>query len=264
MQSQKLNICLCIVFSFLACFYTCIAQHENAWGSIIIVFQNSDTIYIGADSKARLGITEYPFPVCKIHIANNIVFAHSGIFAIGKEFNYPAVVKSLIDSSSTIDSILPRIVKKTSQILKLKLEGIRQTDPDIFNEQYKDKSILNSVIIGQFKKNKIGYVVVQFTVKINSDSTIYIDKIILKCPGDCLPKRPLVMGEFTEVVNSVIFDHDPFLGIQTDSTIINAIDTLIKLQAKSTPDVVGVPVCIIRYTKNSTQWINKCDCRNLD
>ena len=109
-------------------------------GTIILVIQMADTVYVGVDSKViSIGTEIANGPAkSKIHQASDVVFAHAGIFKDSQgKLDVEATADASIAGGGDLEQIVDRFASAIQPQLTASLPDIRAQNPSYFRDKLK-------------------------------------------------------------------------------------------------------------------------------
>jgi hypothetical protein len=222
--------------------------------SLVLVFRTEEASVIAADSKESWSQGLDGGLTCKIHVANDIVWATTGLH---RQLNGPFDVWANAESAITMDGSLHAIVSQfesiTADELKNLLYWLRAANP----ENYKEATRLPYVITSVFIKNDTVKVTYFLVPDRNAPENVQI--VRHECPGADCPTGQLeiMMGEHGAIDAEIARYPD----VWRNKGLVGAVNYLVGVQSAATPKLVAAPVAVLRIDKSGIlTWLQKGTC----
>lgn len=210
---------------------------------VLVIHMPGGAVHVGVDSRVVSignGIANVASKL-KIHQADDILFAHAGIFkdAMGKidvEASAYASIAVGGDLESVVDSFTTSIVPQLSAVLL----DIRAQSPECFTEKLKRPL---EMLFVSGRRGVPQVIVVLFEVIDQMVDKIAFRITRLRCPGDC-PKgseTTISLGEH-EAADRFLDVHPEILRAMGPAA---AIQEAIAYQASVTPEFVSLPAVMV-------------------
>jgi hypothetical protein len=226
--------------------------HAN---TLVIVLRTEQAIFVAADSKLADTDGGDRLPVCKIHIADQFVWATSGILNDKKRtFDTWATVEAAIKAGGSLSEVIERIDEILTSQLKQLLPGERLTDPRSY-----DIAVSAGHPITIYFIQNTDFRMSDFTLP-NKEAPARIEVVNQSCPGDLCAARSdtISMMGFHEAAQAELA-RNPQIWDQMG--IIPALSRLMDIQHNATPTMVAGPVSILRIDKSGAlSWLQKGIC----
>jgi hypothetical protein len=182
--------------------------------------------------------------ICKIHSANKIFFASSGI-GRGPSFDVDALAAQACSEATSIQQATNNFRRVASGPLGEALALIRTQWPEYFQSKYVDSDPVRIAFFGM-EEQRPTVSVLKFRVVTLSATALRLDEITCSCPGTIPENKILVL---------VLGQTDASAGYQDDQKLwnsnpIRAIKRVILAEAQARPDTVGPPIDILRIDAN--------------
>ena len=214
-------------------------------GTVIIAMRFDEMIYIGVDSKIIVvgnGNVSAP-PENKIHVENNVVFAHAGIFRdTSGQFNIREAAVKAIEKGGMLNEIVDRFVADVKPKICAAFKEIREFDVAAFAKHNRADIIFASNIGGVAAMD-----IVTFNADVLYPTEVTVIDTRTRCPGSCDPNNALV-------TLGVCSESDKFMKNNqgtAKSDPIKIIEEAIGKQGECTPDSVALPATIISISRDS-------------
>lgn len=224
-------------------------QLDIKHGTITITVINQDTIWMGADSRfSFLDSTNHEIG-CKINYEKKVYFTFAGIYnAYSKdgETTFEAIVdmKKMILEENSIDSILYKFNNLSLSKLNILIAELKKEFPKRYERL--NEIILEGVMVtfenGKPTYRHWGYKLEKETGKI---TTVTISDFGF-----------IISGTKESVIEALLKNPNQFAR----TTFSEAIENMIVLQAKSTPEAVGLPAVIYKITSQGHIVLKKGAC----
>jgi hypothetical protein len=212
-------------------------------GTLIVVLQSSQVIYVGVDSKVILvgpsvsNAATQP----KVHQLDGVVFAHAGIFKdLHGKLDAVAAANEAIAAGGDLDAIVQRFSARVQPQLRAVLPEIKAENPSYFNAKMKQPlaMLFASVRDGTPRVAAITFNLIPGSMDLAAR--------IVRCPGDCDSRvtNAMSLGEHDAA--------DRFLDSYSKTDLVKdpvrAIKQTIECQANATPELVSLPASVLQLT----------------
>jgi hypothetical protein len=212
-------------------------------GTLIVVLQSAQVIYVGVDSKVIAISTSVSSAAMqpKVHQLNGVVFAHAGIFKdLHGKLDAIAAANEAIVAGGDLDAIVERFRARVQPQLRAVLPEIKAENPTYFDAKMKQPlaMLFASVRDGMPRTAAITFDLIP--------SSMDLTARVVRCPGDC----------DSQVTNTMsLGEHDAadrFLDSYSKADLVNdpvrAIRQTIEFQANATPEVVSLPATVLQLS----------------
>lgn len=222
-------------------------------GTIILVIQMSNAVYVGVDSKVISIGSEIANAASerKIHQVGDVIFAHAGIFRDTKgKIDVPAAAAASIAAGGDLEAVVNRFTNAIEPQLSTALDDLRAENPSYFKNTLKRP--LEMLFVSAHGETP-QLIVVFFEVIDPSASNLTFRVTRLRCPGDC-PKSgaTIALGEH-EAADRFLDAHPEILRIRGP---VAAIHDAVANQATVTPGLVSLPVVMVSIDSLGAHFLN--------
>src|SRR5882762_2572452 len=160
-------------------------------GTLIVVLQSSQVIYVGVDSKViSVGPSvSNAATQPKVHQLDGVVFAHAGIFKdLHGKLDAVAAANEAIAAGGDLDAIVQRFSARVQPQLRAVLSEIKAENPSYFNAKMKQPlaMLFASVRDGTPRVAAITFNLIPGSMDLAAR--------IVRCPGDCDSRVTNVMS----------------------------------------------------------------------
>jgi hypothetical protein len=220
----------------------------KTWGTTIVVCKNTSEIYIGADSLVGKGAVP-AHTDCKIRQVNQFFIAFAGYPFIEVpspiRFN---IVDLFKESCEITNGPLSAKVQTLTNLIKTTLtpilEFVRVHHRQAFERVFiRDEKIVLSVIIAGVEDNIPAFFTIEYQIISPNDKPVELYQTPINQP------RFGIFGEHLAIDKLIEREGNP---ISCDHVIIQR---WITLETIARPDMVGLPIDILRITHNDAKWI---------
>ena len=244
-----------LIQALFACAAALLLSVPTVHATAIVASRSPTLILIGADSKAiRGGDTSDAMFVCKIEQVGRFYYDAAGL-TDNPFVNYTlsTIVEEAFRGGKTHTDKINRFEQLVQIPLSRALEYIRRDNPKFFEDYFDrgDKVALEVVFAGVVD-GEPSFWTLSFTMEhVNPISVSSTHRS--SCPGDC------PTGYYTYFIGSkqTMANYALMNPQIREAEPVSAINTLIQVQANSTPNKVGGPIDILFITKDRAQWIQK-------
>jgi hypothetical protein len=223
-------------------------------GSSAIAIRTLTEIIVGTDSiGVYSGGAMGSIPVCKIHQFGNTFFTHTGLYQYsGTGFDVVSVASEACHSNRPLFTQVQTFESLMRDRLTKTMEYIKTNEAQSYKDNYLDKRVIDVAFWGIEGGAPLLYTRV-FDVTNSASGTPLVTIRKQDCPGDCPDEQGYIpLGESDAIQNYV--RQNPAVFRQG---LINAVNTLIKVQTDATPNKVGGDIDIVRTTRSATEWIQR-------
>jgi hypothetical protein len=228
--------------------------HAVASGQTTVVAVRTATeVVVGADSKGISGDVKSSRLMCKIGQVGNLLFAyagHGGDTATG--FDPAAIATKVGNTKGTVSEKARRFGAEAEEPLTVSLTLLRQINAPLYKVVAEDSPPLQAAFFGAEKDSPVLY---QVTFRASSDLSgsvrvaSEINEVVVEPSGG---KSIIVMGQRTDI-DSILRAYPNFW----DVGLIDGVRWLVTLEAITRPQVVGMPVDLVRVDKLGAHWIQR-------
>ena len=217
-------------------------------GTTILTVIRNDTVWIGADSKETTSWSNTI--VCKIIRKPSFVFAHAGISGLRSDKEEINIIEFALNHSGgeSLQKIMNNFNKNftdifTRLIMKIKVYSNYSVGDTISN-------FITSVIFANYESRQANVYFFDFIPIIAKNDSVEI-KIHYNSRTGRIGGgfHPALSGE-RDIIEQIINKY-------STSNIPEAINILINKEIKAVPQIVGLPINIIRIDKDGIHWIQK-------
>lgn len=212
-----------------------------------------DYILMGADSKrmiidekARLTVSE---SVCKIRNVNSYCYALAGFVASRSTFfSADSIVALHLKNTSDYNKAIKKITGDIRKALQKEFAFQKKYNPDVFLKMAATKEHILEVAILSVRNNKPFAQIIGF--QLTDEDKIEVKDYTATCPGDCPEEQSqfYLLGDYSGI--------EKYLEEKKSvADPVSLVEQLITLQSHTTPNSVGTPVNMIRYTPGGVEWI---------
>jgi hypothetical protein len=224
--------------------------------TFIMGFRTPEAAIIAADSKVSTAKGLDAGYACKIHIANELVWAAAGILQeLRGPFNFWTIVETAISSGGSLDDIASRFEKDAIYQFKGLLVRVKRDHPDEYKEAVKNTYIATIVFIQKSSLiMRIRYLVVPDEAAPESIQIVRHD-----CPGDACPAGS---GEFRMGEHQAVdVELQRYSDVWQEKGFVGTLNYLVDVQHAATPWLVAPPVSILRIDKSGVlTWLQNGEC----
>lgn len=239
------------------CIFFCIFYSVCNGQTTIVAIRTIDGVFIGADNKTLLGDSSYI--TCKIRIVNNVVIAISGNFSMVGKWQYDAYElakerfsanKSIIENINSYKVFLKDTIEKSLKCYNI--DSLYEITRDTVN------GFMNIIFAGINNEIPVMYILKYFGM-INNNKDIVISYKIKDCTtilkdGEC---NWYITGEVDAIMSFIKNKPMWYKNMYED----NIIRRWIIMEHFAVPDIVGLPMDIIKITKDTIEWIENPNCK---
>lgn len=228
----------------------------EAEATTAIAIRTENIIVVGADGKVNWGDYSGSQAGCKIGIANNILWAKSGILGLpAARFDIDLIARSAISSATSIlagvkvfeENIIPRFVEI--------LAGLRRGNPDNFRSKWDGKPVLKIVFIGF--ENGIAHLHSRELSAYLEDGDVVVRRNdAFDCPSAECENGYVILGSHEAADAILATNSDIWTRFHADQVIAR----LIEAEIAANPRDVGEPIAIAAIDRNGVQWLRAGAC----
>ena len=220
--------------------YLILSFGSRATATSIIIYRTPKFAVIAADSKVSTEQGRYVGTVCKIHIANDIVWVEAGFMQDARgNLNIWNVVRDTLDPKDSFDNIVSNVENKITQSLG-----------DFFGREIIEDPVryYRMVNVDEFVPLQIAILrgtaeSRMFFVVPNRNNPTNISVMRWNCPGsDCIEGSSVIRLGYVDAIDK---EWRAKPDIIPEEGIVPALNDLIGAQVKATPDIVGTPIAIL-------------------
>jgi len=229
-------------------------------GSTIVAVRTPRDIYIGADSKVVDGEgAPSGSGACKIHVANDVVFAQAGWFILGggrgREVNFVEVTRRALLGGGSVGARVGAFEKAAIPRLREGALALRKDDPGFFAKEVEGKAVVQ-VVFAAREGPALLLVQEYFTVRARGGS-LEIEATRHECPGDCGP------DEIAEAILGARDALGPALAAKPyKKDIPSGIESLIRIESEAAPGQVGGPTAVLHIGADGRlEWLEPGLCQ---
>lgn len=225
-----------------------------AFATTIVVIWTPTGAVLGADAKTRFGNGNPGRNACKIGVANNVIWAQSGILGTrNSPFYFRSILSEELSSHASIDVKIARIEQRISVTLTelVNTPLIKKSilsDPDKGQVQFvviANENGINMMFMRTFMPERGG----------SGDAVIHIIRDGCNSASDCGDSQYVGLGFHAEADAAI--RENPRIWENNPDWIV---DSLIGLEIKKYPRDVGLPIAIIGLDSKGAHWISKGAC----
>lgn len=222
-------------------------------GTTIIAAITKDSIIVAADSKhvAKYSKTKEikeTTTVCKINITNNVCYVFAGSLDIkqnGKEiFNCQKIMEGVLSNNLPFEAILQVFNSRLASELKYVNNTIGRIPVDTL-----EKLPFISVIITAFVNDQPSFNCVNYYLQYDSQNNLRLE--IRDVTSKTIPIIHQI-GWTIDIDTFLLQNPDYFKDI---GNLQEKLSFLISLEAKAHPSEVGLPIDMIKMTKDGWFWV---------
>ena len=219
----------------------------------IVIYVTPHYILMGADSKrmiidekANLTVNE---SVCKIRNVGSYCYALAGFVASRSTFfSADSIVALHLKNSGDYNEAVKNIARDIRKALKKEFAYQKKNNPLVFHKMALSKEHILEVAILSIRNGKPYVQIIGF--QLSDEEKIKIKDYTASCPGDCPQEQTqfYLLGDYSGI--------EKYLerkGPVADP--VSLVEKLITLQSHATPNSVGTPVNMIRFTSGGVEWI---------
>ena len=227
---------------------------QHSFGTIILVFINTDSIVIAADSKGTTKSKIKNERVCKIATRNSILFAATGYVA-NNEYNVIRSIGSGIGSRTVFNSDCRNsIVTSIKASLTKEMLGAKRFHREEYDSLIK-KGIVTVFLVGNDDNIPSAYIYVFYCKDVGESVEVYAPEIKPFRVDKLKHGGVLVSGDI-DVKNPFNEKLDKVTGEEQNKYAIG----LIEWQSKKDSSFVAPPVTIGKLTSSGVSWVNNKKC----
>jgi hypothetical protein len=231
------------------CFVVCPAMATS-----IVAVRVNDRLIVGADSKEtradNLPVTER---FCKIGRASGFYFVTAGfVRVLNSEFDAHTIITNASRIAGKIEGKITAVEQAVTGPLIRALTRHRQRYPLDYRQRFKTGSALQIIFFG-VEAGSTFMITSEFISTPPDLEHIQLKINRSKCPGECPDGDDIFAGGENDAFEKFLNDKPNYWKINP----IEAVRTLIELEIKNSPNLVGPPVDILYVDKNGAQWIQR-------
>jgi hypothetical protein len=230
----------------------------------IVLIRTPHFILAGADSKiapvilsrddhghiSESGTTARS--ICKIRRVNTFFFASSGISKVSSPaFDIDSLAEQACKESTTIEQLATDVFPRLVSGPLANILGRWRTDLPAHYERKAVRSDILQIAFFAMGENSPTFCYLRFRAKNLTDTTSQLNISLMTCPGSVSDDHSFVqaIGQCTASARYLSDEH------LLRSNPIGLIKKAIQAEAAAKPDIVGLPIDILRIDKDGARWI---------
>lgn len=219
----------------------------------IVIYVTPNYILMGADSrrmiideKANLTVIE---SVCKIRKAGSYCYALAGFVASRSTFfSADSIIAVHLANETDYSKAVKNITRDIRKALRKEFAYQKENNPQVYQKMLLSKEHILEVAILSVRNNKPFVQIVGF--ELADEERIKVKDYTASCPGDCPndEKQFYLLGDYAGI--------EKYLERkEAIADPVMLVEKLITLQSHATPNSVGTPINMIRYSAEGVEWI---------
>jgi hypothetical protein len=223
--------------------------------TLVILFRTEQGTVLATDSKVNVvqGQITNGGLVCKMHTANNLVWATTGVVReTHGPFNLWSIADSAANSGGSLDEIVDRFLSNAVTSLREFLPRFKATNPQDYLSMTKGHYPATAIFIRQNAVRTTWF----HLPDLDTPNNIEVAK--RSCPGNSCPTGTLqvLMGHH-ETADAMIKDHPEAFN----KGIVGGLNDVMEAQTLATPDDLSPPVDILQIDNSGgVRWLQKGSC----
>jgi hypothetical protein len=253
-------MCLRFVIHALAAWAAIVPT--QAFSTTIIAVWLPDRVMIGADSKVSMVKGTVNEPMCKIGVANNVLFAISGLrlsIIVGNAFDTYEIARQALLANESLDFRIQTFEKNIIEKLSAMLSATKAVDPAGYPLAKNEAAI--GIVFAAYINGRARMEVRD--IRDTGGATIDVRVAqSMSCPGDaqCARRARVVMLGQNEESNRIT-SIDPLFW-QRRGGVAQGIEYLITQESAADPTHVGPPISIVEVAAAGVNWVSRGICRS--
>lgn len=232
------------------------ASHAAApgeWGSACVAIRTPTEVIVGTDSKRVFSDkTKAPDSVCKIHRFGSVWFTQTGLYRSGNNLDVVAIAQEACQGDGTLSNKVARFESLMRIKLAQSMAVIQREQPTEYKTTFANRRVIDAAFWSLDEDVPVLHTLF-FNVGSSESGTPVVKVERQVCPGDCPGGEGVIYLGHSDAMRAYVAQHPKIF----DGDLGTAIEKLINVQGRATPETVGGEVDVIRLTKEGAQWVKR-------